>query len=93
MEVGHEPPGIGQPILHPELGLVTCELVCAIDRSHEPPITTIVVAPAGDGTLLAVYTELQARDRSGVRVLDWLHPGYLDATIERAAQLRAGRQS
>jgi hypothetical protein len=44
---------------------VTCELVCAIDRSHEPPITTIVVAPADDGTLLAVYAQLQARDRSG----------------------------
>jgi hypothetical protein len=43
LEIGHQPPHIGEPILHPDLGLVTCELVCAIDRSHEPPITTIVV--------------------------------------------------
>jgi hypothetical protein len=93
LEVGHQPPDIGQPILHPELGPVTCELVCAIDRSHQPPITTIVVAPADDGTLLAVHAQLQARDRSGERVLDWLHPGYLDVMIERAAQLRAGRSA
>jgi hypothetical protein len=82
-----EPPAIGEAIAHPELGVLICEQIAAIDRSHTPPISTVIAALADDSTWKWVLVKLNA-PRPGRN-----RRGRLDRTEPRRARHRPGNRA
>jgi hypothetical protein len=84
-----EPPAIGEAIAHPELGVLICEQIAAIDRSDSPPISTVIAGPANDATWKWVLVKLNARDQAGTVVDDWIEPNHVEHVIDQATAIRA----